>query len=70
MYLLYICIYLLIHVIIFFYLFNYISIYLHTYFIYSTALITHKAISHSNQCSMTGVTKAMVCAILSVRWCI
>ena len=26
--------------------------------------------SHSSQCSMTGVTKAMVCAILSVGWCI
>ena len=24
----------------------------------------------SNQCSTTGVTKAMVCAILSVGWCI
>ena len=29
---------------------------------------THSAISHSSQCSMTGVTKAMVCAILSVGW--
>ena len=28
------------------------------------------AISHSSQCSMTGVTKAVVCAILSVGWCI
>ena len=27
-------------------------------------------ISHSSQCSMTGVTKAVVCAILSVGWCI
>ena len=26
---------------------------------------THSAISRSGQCSMTGVTKAMVCAILS-----
>ena len=24
----------------------------------------------SNQCSTTGVTKAVVCAILSVGWCI
>ena len=28
------------------------------------------AISHSSQCSMTNVTKAVVCAILSVGWCI
>ena len=27
---------------------------------------TRSAISHSRQCSKTGVTKAMVCAILSV----
>ena len=27
-------------------------------------------ISRSSQCSMTGVTKAVVCAILSVGWCI
>ena len=26
--------------------------------------------SHSSQCSTTGVTKAVVCAILSVGWCI
>ena len=31
---------------------------------------THGAISHSSQCSMTGVPKAVVCAILSVGWCI
>ena len=31
---------------------------------------THSAISHSSQCSTTGVTKAVVCAILSVGWCI
>ena len=30
----------------------------------------HWAISCSSQCSTTGVTKAMVCAILSVGWCI
>ena len=28
------------------------------------------AISRSSQCSTTGVTKAMLCAILSVGWCI
>ena len=28
------------------------------------------AISRSSQCSTTGVTKAVVCAILSVGWCI
>ena len=27
-------------------------------------------ISHSSQCSTTGVTKAVVCVILSVGWCI
>ena len=27
-------------------------------------------ISRSSQCSTTGVTKAVVCAILSVGWCI
>ena len=26
--------------------------------------------SHSIQCSTTGVTKAVVCVILSVGWCI
>ena len=31
---------------------------------------THWAISHSSQCSTTDVTKAVVCAILSVGWCI
>ena len=30
----------------------------------------NSAIFRSSQCSMTGVTKAMVCAILSVGWCI
>ena len=28
------------------------------------------AISSSSQCSMTDVTKVVVCAILSVGWCI
>ena len=28
------------------------------------------AISHSNQCSTTGASKVVVCAILSVGWCI
>ena len=31
---------------------------------------THRAISRSYQCSTTGVTKAVVCVILSVGWCI
>ena len=31
---------------------------------------THWAISRFSQCSTTGVTKAMVCVILSVGWCI
>ena len=31
--------------------------------------IIHWAIFHSSQCSMTSVTKAVVCAILSVGWC-
>ena len=30
----------------------------------------HWAISRSSQCSTTGVTKAVVCVILSVLWCI
>ena len=29
-----------------------------------------RAISRSSQCSTTGVTKAVVCVILSVGWCI
>ena len=32
--------------------------------------ISHGAISCSSQCSTTGVTKVVVCAILYVRWCI
>ena len=31
---------------------------------------TRRAISRSSQCSMTDETKAVVCAILSVGWCI
>ena len=31
---------------------------------------THWAISGSRQCSTTGVTKAVLCAVLSVEWCI
>ena len=31
---------------------------------------THWAISRSSQCSMTDITKAAVCAILSIWWCI
>ena len=32
--------------------------------------IISKPISRFSQCSTTGVTKAVVCVILSVRWCI
>ena len=35
-----------------------------------TSLWTHGAISRSSQCSTTGATKAVVCVILSVGWCI
>ena len=31
---------------------------------------THLATSRSSQCSTTGVTKVMVCIILSIGWCI
>ena len=31
---------------------------------------THWAISGSSQCSTTGITKAVVCVMLSVGWCI
>ena len=31
---------------------------------------SHWAISRSSQCSTTDVTKAVVCDILSVGWCI
>ena len=31
---------------------------------------THRAISCSSQCFTTGLTKAMVCASLSLGWCI
>ena len=30
----------------------------------------HSAIFHSSQCTMTGVAKAMVCAIFFVGWCV
>ena len=33
-------------------------------------LFAHGAIFRSSQCSTTGVTKAVVCVILSVGWCI
>ena len=33
-------------------------------------LLPHWAISRTSQCSTTGVTKAVVCVILSVGWCI
>ena len=35
-----------------------------------TSWLTHWTISRSSQCSMTGLTKAMVCTVLSVGWCI
>ena len=31
---------------------------------------TNRAVSRYSQCFMTGVTKSVVCAILSVGWCI
>ena len=31
---------------------------------------THLAISCSSQCSTTGATEAVICAIMSVEWCI
>ena len=36
----------------------------------STEPFNRYPISRSSQCSTTGVTKAVVCAILSVGWCI
>ena len=33
-------------------------------------MVDHSAISCSSKCSTTGVTTAVVCAILSVGWCI
>ena len=36
----------------------------------SSTLYEIVAISRSSQCSTTGVTKAVVCVILSVGWCI
>ena len=36
----------------------------------SLAQSSKKNISRSSQCSTTGVTKAVVCVILSVGWCI
>ena len=54
---------------IYFIIFYFLAIYSHSV---STASlnIVHRVISHSSQCSTTGVTKAMVCVILSVGWCI
>ena len=36
----------------------------------SQHVVVAAGISSGSQCSMTGVTKAVVCAILSVGWCI
>ena len=47
---------------------NHTHTYTHTYT--HTHTHTHIYISRSSQCSTTGVTKAVVCAILSVGWCI
>ena len=33
-------------------------------------VICYLSVSRSSQCSTTGVTKAVVCVILSVGWCI
>ena len=46
----------------------YLQLYLIRYIVKD--LRDNKAISHSSQCSTTGVTKAVVCAVLSVEWCI
>ena len=35
-----------------------------------SVVVVTVAISRSSQCSTTGVTKAVVCVILSVGWCI
>ena len=35
---------------------------------FSYSLCLHLLVSRSSQCSTTGVTKAVVCAILSVGW--
>ena len=44
------------------------------FFCIEPSILIHVAslgmISRSSQCSTTGVTKAVVCAILSVGWCI
>ena len=39
-------------------------------FIQEEANTHHGLVTHLTQCSTTGVTKAVVCAILSVGWCI
>ena len=38
--------------------------------VHTKDLLLIRKTSCFNQCSMTGLTKAMVCAILSVEWCI
>ena len=60
--------------------FNYIIIWLWTYLISRPIALwysvcswcdgTYWYVSCSSQCSKTGVTKAVVCAILSLGWCI
>ena len=39
-------------------------------YIANLSLSLSLSISRSSQCSTTGVTKAVVCVILSVGWCI
>ena len=41
-----------------------------TLIMFNTFYFHYCLISHSSQCSMTDVTKVMVCPILSVGWCI
>ena len=36
----------------------------------SSGTVVFEILSHSSKCSTTGVTKAVVCVILSVGWCI
>ena len=60
--LLYVCMYVLM------YDYIYVLLYVCMYVLFDP--VGKPAISRSSQCSTTGVTKALVCAILSVGWCI
>ena len=46
-----------------------LSIYLSAYLLYLSFSLS-LSISRSSQCSMTGVTKTVVCIILPMEWCI